>query len=161
MILRAWTLLVSKLPNARRIALIGLRALYRMIFDHGFVHADLHPGNVFRDSVGRITVLDAGLVTEVDETTRADFVAFFFAVVNNEGLTCADIVWRTAIARPEESRRPVFEVEMNDFIAAESLKKSAEFEVISFVHRLLDHSASTRSAGDTRFCHYGLCDGSL
>ena len=122
----------------RRIALTGLRALYRMIFDHGFVHADLHPGNVFRDAIGRVAMLDAGLVTEVDEATRGDFVAFFFAVVNNEGRECADIVWRTAVARPCESRRPAFETEMTDFIATESAKKSGEFEVVGFVHRLLD-----------------------
>lgn len=122
----------------RRIALTGLRALYRMIFDHGFVHADLHPGNVFRDAVGRVAMLDGGLVTEVEEATRADFVSFFFAVVNNEGLECADIIWRTAAARPGSSRRPAFEKEMNDFIAIESAKKSGEFEVVGFVHRLLD-----------------------
>jgi len=122
----------------RHIALTGLRALYRMIFDHGFVHADLHPGNVFRASDGRVAMLDAGLVTEVDDATRRDFVAFFFAVVNDQGLECADIVWRTAIARPCESRRPAFEAEMSGFIAVESAKKSGEFEVVGFVHRLLD-----------------------
>ena len=122
----------------RRIALTGLRALYRMIFDHGFVHADMHPGNVFRAEHGRVALLDAGLVTEVDEATRQDFVAFFFAVVNNHGRECADIVWRTAVARPGDSRRPAFEAEMSDFVARESAKKSGEFVVVGFVHRLLD-----------------------
>jgi ubiquinone biosynthesis protein len=122
----------------RQIALTGLRALYRMIFDHGFVHADLHPGNIFRGANGRVAMLDAGLVAEVDEVTRQDFVAFFFAVVNNQGLECADIVWRTAVTRPCESRRPAFGAEMSDFIAMESAKKSGEFEVVGFVHRLLD-----------------------
>lgn len=125
-------------PERQRIALTGLRALYRMIFDHGFVHADLHPGNVFRSANGRVVMLDAGLVSEVDEATRQDFVAFFFAVVNNQGDEGADIVWRTAVARPDVSRRPAFEAEMRDFIATESAKKSGEFEVVGFVHRLLD-----------------------
>jgi ubiquinone biosynthesis protein len=122
----------------RQIAVTGLRALYRMIFDHGFVHADLHPGNVFRGANGRVAMLDAGLVTEVDEATRRDFVAFFFAVVNNHGRECADIVWRTAVARPCDSKRAGFEAEMSDFVATESAKKSGEFEVVGFVHRLLD-----------------------
>jgi ubiquinone biosynthesis protein len=126
------------ISERRRIALTGLRALYRMIFDHGFVHADMHPGNLFRAAHGRVAVLDAGLVTEVDEATRQDFVAFFFAVVNDHGRDCADIIWRTATARPCESRRPAFEAEMSDFVAVESAKKSGEFEVIGFVHRLLD-----------------------
>ncbi|MBR1031479.1 AarF/ABC1/UbiB kinase family protein [Bradyrhizobium liaoningense] len=122
----------------RRIALTGLRALYRMIFDHGFVHADLHPGNVFRSADGSVAILDAGLVSDVGEATRQDFVAFFFAVVNNHGREGADIVWRTAVSRPSESARPAFEAEMTDFIATESTKKSGEFEVVGFVHRLLD-----------------------
>jgi ubiquinone biosynthesis protein len=128
----------ASVSERRRIALTGLRALYRMIFDHGFVHADMHPGNVFRAEHGRVALLDAGLVTEVDEATRQDFVAFFFAVVNDHGRECADIVWRTAIARPGEARRGAFQAEMSAFIATEAAKKSGEFEVVGFVHRLLD-----------------------
>jgi ubiquinone biosynthesis protein len=122
----------------RRVALIGLRALYRMIFDHGFVHADMHSGNVFRASDGCVIVLDAGLAAEVDEMTRREFVGFFFAFVNNDGPECAEITWRTASARPSEDRRPAFEASMTAFIAAESAKKSGEFEVVGFVGRLLD-----------------------
>ena len=86
----------------RRLALTGLRALYRMIFDHGLVHADMHPGNIFRCD-HRMAILDTGLVAEISEQTRNDFVDFFFAVVNRQGANCADLVWRTALAHADET----------------------------------------------------------
>lgn len=121
----------------KRLALLALRALYLMIFDHGFVHADMHPGNVLRCANGQLAVLDAGLVAEIDEATRVDFVDFFFAIVNNQGTECADLLWRTALATPAPTARPAFEAAIVDFVACESAKRSGEFEVTGFVQRLL------------------------
>lgn len=41
-----------------------------MIFEHGFFHADPHPGNLFIEPDGRIGILDFGMVGEVDDRTR-------------------------------------------------------------------------------------------
>ena len=42
----------------------GLRGVCRMIFQHGFVHADLHPGHLRFLPPGRIVALDVGLVID-------------------------------------------------------------------------------------------------
>lgn len=54
--------------RARRVAAIGYRMLLKMIFIDGFVHADLHPGNIFvRERAGRdeLVLFDLGLVVRL------------------------------------------------------------------------------------------------
>ena len=48
--------------DVRRVVDAGMRCVCRMIFLHGFVHADLHPGNVRFLAPGRVVLLDLGLV---------------------------------------------------------------------------------------------------
>jgi ubiquinone biosynthesis protein len=50
--------------QAARAAL--LRAFSRQILDHGFFHADPHPGNVLVEKSGRLVLLDFGAVESVD-----------------------------------------------------------------------------------------------
>ncbi|WP_432561889.1 ABC1 kinase family protein [Kineococcus sp. SYSU DK003] len=46
------------------------RLLADMVFEHGFFHADPHPGNFLIEPSGRIGLLDYGMVGEVDERSR-------------------------------------------------------------------------------------------
>ena len=43
----------------------------RMVFEHGFFHADPHPGNLFIEPDGRIGLIDFGMVGEVDDGAPA------------------------------------------------------------------------------------------
>lgn len=50
------------LPEAARV----IRSMFfAMCFDHGFVHADLHPGNVLIRPGGGVVILDVGLVKRI------------------------------------------------------------------------------------------------
>ncbi len=50
---------LDQLPHAAKV----LRAaFFAMCFDHGFLHADLHPGNVLIEADGSVVVIDVGLV---------------------------------------------------------------------------------------------------
>ena len=42
-----------------------------MVFEHGFFHADPHPGNLFIEPDGRIGLIDFGMVGEVDDGAPA------------------------------------------------------------------------------------------
>ena len=46
------------------------RLLADMVFEHGFFHADPHPGNFLIEESGRIGLLDYGMVGTVDERSR-------------------------------------------------------------------------------------------
>ena len=50
--------------------------MFRMCFDHGFVHADLHPGNFFVREDQKLVVFDAGLAKLLTEDIFVQFVDF-------------------------------------------------------------------------------------
>ena len=53
--------------DPKRLAQIGFRVMLKMVFEDGFVHADLHPGNIFITRDDRVAILDLGLVGELDD----------------------------------------------------------------------------------------------
>lgn len=140
-----------KAEERRIAALAGLRALYKMIFIDGLVHADMHPGNVFLRAWGEFVILDTGLVARLSHAEQKDFVDFFFGLVNNQGLECARIVYENALHRREDCVREAFEAEMTDLIARHSALKSSEFEITSFVCQLIDTQRRHGIRGSTKF----------
>lgn len=50
-----------------------------MVFEHGFFHADLHPGNLFVEPDGRLALVDFGMVGAVDPPTQSRLVRVFIA----------------------------------------------------------------------------------
>ncbi len=78
--------------DPRRIARIGLQALLKMIFEDGFVHADLHPGNIFITTDDKIALLDLGLIGRLDPPHRRTFARFFAAWAQGDGDTMARLM---------------------------------------------------------------------
>lgn len=73
---------------ARAAASISLR----MVFEHGFFHADPHPGNFFVEPDGTIGLIDFGMVGAVDETTRRRLSALLAGFATGDGDTLVDNV---------------------------------------------------------------------
>lgn len=139
-------------PQERKTAaLAGLRALYKMIFTDGFIHADMHPGNVFIREWGEFVILDMGLVARLDETDQRDFVDFFFGLVNNQGRECARIIYENATYRGGNCDRKDFESAMIELIGRHSALKAHEFEVAYFVYQLMETQRRFSLRGSTKF----------
>ncbi len=49
---------------------------FKMCFDDGFMHADLHPGNMLVTEDGDVIVFDVGLALSIDDALLAQFVDF-------------------------------------------------------------------------------------
>lgn len=135
----------------RTAALAGLRALYKMIFLDGFIHADLHPGNIFLRPWGEVVLLDAGLTAELNETDLRDFVDFFFGLVNNRGAECARILWDTASWRSPNQDRAAFERAIVELVGRHSALRSRDFEVTRFVVQLIETQRRFGVRGSTKF----------
>jgi ubiquinone biosynthesis protein len=75
------------------VARLGLQVLLKMIFEDGFVHADLHPGNIFITPDDKIALLDLGLVGELDGPHRRGFTKFFAAWAQRDGDTMARLMY--------------------------------------------------------------------
>jgi ubiquinone biosynthesis protein len=114
--------------DPKRLAEIGFRVLLKMIFQDGFVHADLHPGNLFITSDERVAILDLGLVGELDGEHRARFARYFAAWAQGDGVTMAKLM-----AEMSPSRRipdyPGFEAAVAAFVQKYYGKRLGDFEV--------------------------------
>ncbi|HIA00346.1 MAG TPA: hypothetical protein EYN66_00255 [Myxococcales bacterium] len=79
--------------DKQRLAKIGVRAILTMIYDHGFVHADLHPGNILFQPDYKVYFIDLGLVGEIDETRRNGLAATILGLARNDGPTVARFMY--------------------------------------------------------------------
>jgi len=55
--------------DAEKISDIGVRSLFKQVFEYGFFHADPHPGNIFVVSKECISYIDFGMVGIIDDKT--------------------------------------------------------------------------------------------
>ncbi len=78
--------------DPKRLAAIGFRVLLKMIFEDGFVHADLHPGNLFVTHDDRVAVLDLGLVGELRAEHKLGLAQYFAAFAAGDGVTMARLM---------------------------------------------------------------------
>jgi ubiquinone biosynthesis protein len=87
---------VSDLPriktlglDTKRLASIGIEALFRQFLIDGFFHADPHPGNFFVLPDGRLCLHDFGMVGFLDQSARKELLSCLIAFVNKdiEGFT--------------------------------------------------------------------------
>lgn len=75
--------------DVRRIVTAGMRCVCRMIFLHGFVHADLHAGNLRFFPPGRVVLLDLGLVGRLTDDDRITTAQTLYAFATGDGRTVA------------------------------------------------------------------------
>jgi ubiquinone biosynthesis protein len=61
-----------------------VRALFKMSFEDGFFHGDLHPGNIFILEDGRIGFIDFGLVGRMTATMKDAMADLLLAVVRSD-----------------------------------------------------------------------------
>jgi ubiquinone biosynthesis protein len=78
--------------DPKRLAGIGFRVMLKMVFEDGFVHADLHPGNIFITRDDRVAILDLGLVGELDGKHREHFARYFASWAQGDGRTMARLM---------------------------------------------------------------------
>jgi ubiquinone biosynthesis protein len=93
--------------DPKRVARLGLAVLLKMIFEDGFVHADLHPGNIFITPDDKLALLDLGLVGELDEPHRKGFSRLFAAWAQRDGDGMARIIHELSLTtEPSEGSVP-------------------------------------------------------
>jgi ubiquinone biosynthesis protein len=52
------------------------KAFFKMCFEDGFVHADLHPGNMLVNDKGHLIIFDVGMVKLITDEVKLQFVDF-------------------------------------------------------------------------------------
>lgn len=116
----------------------GLRALYHMIFLDGFIHCDLHPGNLYLRKGGQVVILDAGFIAKLDRDDRYKFTEFFLGIATNAGENCARILYETATYKPATFDREGFEQAVVELIDRSTGSSAAAFQVAPFAYQIFD-----------------------
>ncbi|RYE82712.1 MAG: AarF/ABC1/UbiB kinase family protein, partial [Myxococcales bacterium] len=75
------------------LAQAGFRCIAQMVFLDGFVHADMHPGNLLFTKDGRLVMIDLGLMAEIPEDMRKIWCDTFIAVALGDGARAAELFY--------------------------------------------------------------------
>ncbi|MFH7027677.1 MAG: ABC1 kinase family protein [Heteroscytonema crispum UTEX LB 1556] len=63
---------------------IGVTSGLQQLLEHGFFHADPHPGNLFATPDGRMAYIDFGMMDQLEETTKETLVDALVHLVNKD-----------------------------------------------------------------------------
>ena len=97
---------IESLPPEQRTAWANTLTdtLFSMILEHGFFHADPHPGNIFIGPDGRITLIDYGLVGHLSAARRREIIDLIQALISRDALAMQYVLSNWAQGElPDES----------------------------------------------------------
>jgi ubiquinone biosynthesis protein len=123
---------------ARSMVVTGLRALYKMIFNAGLIHCDLHPSNILCNDNGIVAILDLGFVSELAPDARREFAQFFLSIAIRDGKSAARVVRETALQIGAHFDAVAFERDMQVLVDKAAGRKAGEFQVAGFVFDLFE-----------------------
>lgn len=115
----------------------GTDICLKQIFEHGFFHADPHPGNIFILPENVICLLDFGMVGSVDRQTREDFVELVDSVVHRHEARTAQVLLKITDSDIEPDMR-VLEKDVADFLGRHLYKPLKDIKIGQLLKNLLD-----------------------
>lgn len=86
---------------------IGVTSGLRQLLEHGFFHADPHPGNLFAMPDGRMAYIDFGMMDQLEETTKETLVDALVHVVNKDYNDFAEDLVNLGFLTPETNIAPI------------------------------------------------------
>ena len=122
----------------RRAARVLFMTLFYMTYGDGFIHADMHPGNVFFLKEGTLVLLDLGLTAELSDADFKDNTDFFFGLVSGNGKICARVIEEGSTWKSPRFNHEAFEKEVVDLVAANAEVAAIDFEVSTFSASVFD-----------------------
>jgi ubiquinone biosynthesis protein len=118
----------------------ALSAVGAMIFRDGFVHCDLHPGNIYVRQDGSVVMLDAGYSVEIPEAVGRALRDFFVNLALRNGTRCGEIMYDSAFPggpppRHSPADRTAFAAEIADLVRSVTADR---FDMTDFGPKVFD-----------------------
>ncbi|WP_440102725.1 ABC1 kinase family protein [Streptosporangium sp. H16] len=152
-------LAVDRLPRKTREAgvVILVRAVYRMLFVEGFIHVDLHQGNVYFQADGKVVILDAGFTFRLSDMARGRFTQFFAGMIRGDGESCAEILLSTVRSIGKDADVAAFRRDIADLVVRNAGAVARDFDLAAFSVDLFDLQRRHRLFAEPEFVFPLLC----
>jgi predicted unusual protein kinase regulating ubiquinone biosynthesis (AarF/ABC1/UbiB family) len=86
---------------------IGVTSGLRQLLEHGFFHADPHPGNLFATPDGRMAFIDFGMMDQLDEPTKETLTSAVVQLINRDYQELARDFVQLGFLTPDTDIRPI------------------------------------------------------
>ena len=86
---------------------IGVTTGLQQLLEHGFFHADPHPGNLFAMPDGRMGYIDFGMMDQLDETTKETLVDAVVHLINKDYTDLAQDYVKLGFLTPDTDINPI------------------------------------------------------
>ena len=122
--------------DRRELATKATGVAVSMVFEHGYFHADPHPGNLFIEPGGRIGLIDFGMVGEVDDALRQRLGVLLAALTSHDVERLASALLELSVVkRPVD--RDQFRVDLVGFVGLYRGRRLGEVNVADLASQLL------------------------
>ena len=114
----------------------GTDIILKQVFDHGFFHADPHPGNIFILPDNIICLLDFGMTGSVDRQNREEFANLIDSVVHQNESRATQVLLRLTNWDNEPDIR-LLERDVADFMGRHLYKPLKDIDFGKLLNQLL------------------------
>ncbi|MGB3533316.1 MAG: AarF/ABC1/UbiB kinase family protein [Microcoleaceae cyanobacterium] len=101
--------------DARYLIEVGVQCSLRQLLEHGFFHADPHPGNLLASPDGKLVYLDFGMMSEVKPYQRYGLLEAVVHLVNRDFEGLAKDYVKLEFLSPETDLTPIIPALANVF----------------------------------------------
>ncbi|WP_172746832.1 AarF/UbiB family protein [Neorhizobium sp. T25_13] len=130
----------EEIPDSdfRSYALFVLREVYNMVFVHGIIHGDIHPGNVVLDDRNNVVLIDFGLVVRINQIDRRRLRCLFFGVITGDFKLVSSVILESASSIPREINTTLFEASVERLVSTVRGVTVGDFLVTEFAYKLFE-----------------------
>jgi predicted unusual protein kinase regulating ubiquinone biosynthesis (AarF/ABC1/UbiB family) len=93
--------------DPQRIIKIGVTSGLRQLLEHGFFHADPHPGNLFATPDGRMAFIDFGMMDQLEESTKETLASSVVQLINQDYNSLAEDFVRLGFLTGDVDIKPI------------------------------------------------------
>ncbi|PSF39445.1 hypothetical protein C7H19_01260 [Aphanothece hegewaldii CCALA 016] len=93
--------------NPYEIIRIGVTSGLRQLLEHGFFHADPHPGNLFATYDGRMAYIDFGMMDQLEEETKETIASSVVQLINKDYEALVDDFVKLGFLTPDTDIKPI------------------------------------------------------
>lgn len=104
--------------DPKEIALIGLRSFSRQLMEHGFFHADPHPGNTIVMVDGRVGLVDFGITGYLDQEMMRQIANLFLGYAEHDYDMIMDALADAGLIHEDAMDFKSFRVDLKDMSEA-------------------------------------------